>query len=120
MIKKKVEQRIEPRENVCGGIGNAAVRQIFETEEIKNARMFSHITLEPGATFGSHTHHDEAEIYYVLKGELVTGDESREYILYAGDASYTGDGKCHYLKNMSTEPAEFMAVIIGVGSITLN
>ena len=120
MVKKQNEQSVEIRENVCGGSGKAQVRQIFTEDEMTDARMFSHITIEPGTTFGKHTHHEEAEIYYVLKGELVTGEESGEYVLHSGDAAYTGDNEYHYLKNVSSEPAELMAVIVGKGSVTLN
>lgn len=120
MIKRQDEQRMEQRENVCGGCGKAEVLNVFEPQDMSQARMFGRITLEPGAEFGTHTHHGEAEIYYVLKGELVTGERSGEYVLHAGDASYTGDGDYHYLKNVGTEPAELLAVIVGVGSVTLG
>ncbi len=120
MVKRQDEQRRELRENICGGIGKAEVRHIFEPQEMKQVRLFNHITIEPGAEFGIHTHHDEAEIYYMLKGEVLTGEQEGEYTLRSGDSSYTGDGAYHYLRNVGTEPAELIAIIVGVGSVTMN
>ena len=108
MVKRQDEQRRELRENICGGIGKAEVRHIFEPQEMKQVRLFNHITIEPGAEFGTHTHHDEAEIYYMLKGEVLTGEQEGEY------------GAYHYLRNVGTEPAELIAIIVGVGSVTMN
>ena len=120
MVKRQNEQSVEMRENVCGGRGSVRVRNIFDPQEMEQARLFNHITIEPGAEFGTHTHHNEAEIYYVLSGELLTGEKSGEYVLRPGDSSYTGDGAYHYLKNIGTEPAELIAVIVGKGSVTME
>lgn len=120
MVKKQKEQRTELREDVCGGIGRAHVRYLFEEREMKGVRLLNHIVLEPGAEFGIHTHHDEAEIYYVLSGTLLTGDETGEHILMPGDATYTGDGSFHYLKNQEEVPAELIAIIVGNGSVSME
>lgn len=120
MVRRQDEQEMELRENVCGGTGRAEVRHIFKPQEMEQVRLFNLITIEPGAEFGIHTHHEEAEIYYVLKGELLTGEKSGEYTLHPGDSSYTGDGEYHYLKNVGTEAAELIAVIVGKGSVTMG
>lgn len=120
MIRKRDEQSTELRENVCEGVGKVHVRNIFEPAELKNVRLLNHILVEPGATFGVHTHHDEAEIYYILKGRLVTGEAGGRYELLPGDATYTGDNSFHYLENVGDEPAELIAVIVGDGSVTMG
>ena len=120
MVRKKEEQRTELRENVCGGKGLAQVRNLFEAQEMQDVRLLNHITLDPGAEFGVHTHHNEAEIYYILSGELVTEDESGQHCLSSGDASYTGDGSFHSLKNTGDSPAELLAVIVGNGSVSMG
>lgn len=120
MIKRKEEQSIERREHICDGIGSAQVRNLFEPNEMNGVRLFNHVTLEPGATFGVHTHHDETEFYYILKGTLETGEQSGRYELHPGDVSCTGDGCFHDLKNIGDEPAELLTVIVGNGSVTLG
>ncbi len=35
MVKKQKEQRTERREDICGGIGRAHVRYLFEEREMK-------------------------------------------------------------------------------------
>ena len=118
MIRKVEEQLRMERENVCGGTGKAHLLELFSAEEMEGrARMFQHITLEPGASFGAHRHFDEAEMYYVLRGELVSGEPGEREVLHAGDATLTGSGKAHFLRNETDAPAEFLAIILGVGSV---
>lgn len=120
MIRRQEEQSVELRENVCEGVGKVHVRNIFEPSELKNVRLMNHIVVEPGATFGVHTHHGEAEIYYILKGKLVTGEAGGRYELHPGDATCTGDNCFHYLENVGEEPAELIAVIVGDGTVTMG
>ena len=118
MIRKVSGQAQSVRENVCGGQGKASLLQLFTQEEMHDrARMFQHITLEPGASFGPHRHFDEIEMYYILRGEVVSGEPGKGEVLHAGDATCTREGEAHFLYNETDEPAEFLAIILGVGSV---
>lgn len=120
MIRRLEEQSTEVREKVCEGVGKVRVRNIFEPGELEHVRLLNHIVVEPGATFGVHTHHQEAEIYYVLKGQLVTGEAGGRYELHPGDTTCIGDNSFHYLENVNSEPAELIAVIVGNGTVTMG
>lgn len=122
MYRKQEDQRVQLRENVCGGHGQAKVLHIFEPDELENhVRLFNHMTLEPGTLMGVHTHWNEGEIYYVLEGEVVTGSSlDQEIILKPGDSSFAGHGDPHYIWNKTDKPAKVLAIIVGMGTVTLD
>lgn len=114
MIRKLEDQRTENRENVCGGKGAVTVRHFLEASDLAGkASLCGVITIPPGVTFGLHDHTEDAEIYYVLKGEILTGVPGEEQRLKAGDATFTAGGEIHRLENPGTEAAEVLSVIIG-------
>lgn len=119
MIRKKEDQIPEERMDVCEGKGPVHLLNVYTADELPGARMFARITVDPGSVFGRHQHHDEAEIYYLLKGELVTESDGQEYALKPGDSSMTKDGEIHLLRNETDESAELLAVILGKGSVTV-
>lgn len=120
MIRKVTEQVQAERENVCGGHGKATLQQLFTQEEMHDrARMFQHITLEPGAAFGAHRHFDEIEMYYIISGEVISGEPGEEVVLHAGDATCTRENEAHFLRNETDQPVEFIAVILGSGTVEI-
>ncbi|MBI9105926.1 MAG: cupin domain-containing protein [Spirochaetales bacterium] len=113
MICRKGEHRIETRENARGGNGKVLINHLLESEQVFNkSRMFSSVTLEPGASLGYHIHENEVEFFYILKGAAKINDNGSEYILYPGDTLFTGDGEGHYMEACEGEPLEYIAIII--------
>jgi mannose-6-phosphate isomerase-like protein (cupin superfamily) len=118
MIKKENEQVPSVRVDVCGGTGRAEVLELFSEKEMHGrARMFKRIILEPGTSFGPHLHHDEIELYYILSGEVVTGEPGKGEILHGGDVTCTREEEAHFLRNETAETAELIAIILGVGTV---
>ena len=118
MVKKKKAQVSSLREDVCGGTGRAEVLELFSQEEMNGkARMFKRIILQPGTTFGAHIHHDEIELYYILSGEVVTGEPGKGEVLHEGDVTCTREEEAHFLRNETAEIAELIAIILGVGTV---
>ena len=76
------------------------------------AKMCARITLPPGSSIGEHPHQPEAEIYYVLDGEITVTDNDERIVLHPGDAMYTGGGNRHSATNESFRNAEMMAIIL--------
>lgn len=113
MVRKTMQMNIRHREHVAGGEGCLLSQDVFvESEMAGKARMCSKITLPPGSSIGEHPHVDDAEIYYVLKGELTVTDDGDTFLLHAGDGVFTAQGGKHSVKNNSDNDAEFLAVII--------
>ena len=81
-------------------------------EMLGKATLFNRLTVKPGSTIGGHTHETDAEIYYVLSGEVVANDDGAEVIMSAGDAMFTGGGGYHALENRSGSDAVILAIVI--------
>jgi mannose-6-phosphate isomerase-like protein (cupin superfamily) len=98
---------------VAGGKGTVQMKDLATKEQMYNhARLFTHITVDPGCSIGPHTHEHETEFYYILKGEAVFSDNGKEMLLHAGDVSATGYGEGHSLENRTGEPVELIALIV--------
>lgn len=113
MLKRKEDQRDEVRVNMRGGAGQVTLRHLLEKEDMSGkCRLCAVFTVEPGCEIGWHTHQPDAEIYYVLKGEMSMNDNGEEVIVRAGDALFTADGAGHSAVNKSNETAELLGVVI--------
>ena len=105
-------QRLQ-RENLRGGHGPVATEIVYKADEmLGKATLFNRLTVKPGSTIGGHTHETDAEIYYVLSGEVVANDDGAEVIMGAGDAMFTGGGGYHALENRSGSDAVILAIVI--------
>ncbi|MBP5412929.1 MAG: cupin domain-containing protein [Bacteroidales bacterium] len=113
MVRKSSQMQVRYREHVADGKGLLFSQDIFlESEMADKARMCSKITLPAGSSIGTHAHVQDAELYYVLKGELKVVDNGKEYSLHTGDAVFTALGGTHSVSNETDSAAEFLAVII--------
>lgn len=113
MIFRKSENRYEVRSELRGGKGELGFYHIMEKEDtLGKANMLARLTIEPGCSIGEHPHMPEAEIYYILSGEVVVTDNGAEAVLRAGDMMFTGNGDTHSVENRSGETAEFLAFIL--------
>ena len=104
-----------PRRESCvqNGKGITKMKDLATKEQMYgHCRLFSHIVLDPGCSIGYHTHTNETEFYYILKGEALFSDNGREVLLHAGDVAATGYGEGHSLENQTDEPVELMALIV--------
>lgn len=113
MIKEQAIMRREPMDKARGGVGVSIFDHILEKNEMRtNCRMFTKITLEPGASIGYHKHEKEEDIYYILSGIAVVSDNGETRNVYPGQVIYTGDGDCHSIANEREEPLEFISIIL--------
>ena len=99
--------------NLFGGNGNVKMKVLATADQMyKSARLFNHVTLDPGCSLGYHNHEHETEFYYILKGEAVFNDNGTEVLFHAGDVGVTGNGDGHGIENRSNEPVEMIALIV--------
>lgn len=113
MIKRNASMETEIRKHMREGSGEVEIRHIFKKEELKGkARLVARITLKQDCSIGSHTHDQEEEIFYVLKGEGVATENGKTFILKEGDAMVTGGGSSHAIENKSENPLELFAAIL--------
>ncbi len=114
MLKKNAESRLEVRNSVRGGNGDAAFYHLWNkgTELNPNTRLCAKIVLEPGCSIGYHVHEKEDEIYYVLSGTAECNDNGNVIILQPGDSTLTRSGEGHSIVCKGPGKLEVLAVIV--------
>ena len=113
MINKSGQHREELRV-IAGGEGEIILHHKFEREQMfGKSRLAAEIIIRPGHSVGMHPHDPDAEIYYMLEGELVSvaADGSEEPFL-PGDAMLTGGGDSHSVRNDSDKDAKMFAIVM--------
>lgn len=113
MIRRKDECRIEIREHMRGGDGQAVITNLCEKEELLGkSRLFATMRLEPGCSVGVHPHENEQEYFYIIKGNPVYQDDDKEIQLHEGDVTVCEDGHSHGIANRSDETAVILCSIL--------
>ena len=113
MIKRENEYLKETKVNMRGGDKEVLVTNLFDKEELMNkARLFSTLTLIPGASIGLHQHDNEQEYFYIIKGNPTYIDDDQEIQLYEGDSTICIDGKSHSIINNTDEDVVVLACIM--------
>ncbi len=110
-LKNEIETiKVENSGNIEGTIYKEMV--LTPAEMMDKALMFSRIVIPAGSCIKEHPHNPEAEIYYILEGEVEVTENGAKAILHSGDVVFTGGGDTHSIKNIGTTDAVFMAVIL--------
>jgi mannose-6-phosphate isomerase-like protein (cupin superfamily) len=113
LIKRQSAMRREFMEKSRGGNGVTIFDHVLEKNEMRaNCRMFTKITLEPGASIGYHQHTQEEDIYYIINGIATVNDNGETRTVYPGEVVYAGNGGSHAIANDGQAPLEFMSVIM--------
>lgn len=113
MIKHKQEIEtvvVENQGNIAGTIAKEVV--LTPSEMLDKAYMFNIIHLPSGSKIKEHPHFPDAEIYYILEGEVIVTDNDKMEVLHAGDVVFTGNGDRHSISNESGRDAKFLACIL--------
>jgi mannose-6-phosphate isomerase-like protein (cupin superfamily) len=101
------------QEKVRDGQGKVEFLHLFTKEELgSKTRLCAKTTLPPGSSIGLHPHHEEEEVYYILRGKARVNDNGTVRDLGPGDAVLTGGGSSHSIENIGDEPLEVLAIII--------
>lgn len=114
MIRRADECKVEYREHMRDGDGTAKLTRLIEGPEELNdkGRLFSKITLEPGCGIGFHTHDNDAELFYFIRGTGEYSDNGEIVTVNAGDVAICPTGTGHSIANRGDETLEFIAVIV--------
>jgi len=114
VIRKNKEINIEYRPKPFQGEGGVTVRDLLNghDEMYGKGRVFAHSTLQPGCSIGYHVHQDESETYYIYSGTGEFNDNGTLVKVSTGDVTFTPAGEGHGIKNIGSEPLEFIALIL--------
>ena len=112
MIRTAEGMISEKRENMRGGDGTVTLTPAFQPGDYAaGLRLFSRITLPAGASIGYHVHEGEEDLFYFLAGAAEFNDNGETRVVHAGDATVTGSGQGHAVRNCGKDPVEILAII---------
>ena len=111
MIRNTQEKKVI--ENARGGIGSIEMHtKITKEDQVEGLSLFAKVVEAPISTIGYHQHTDDAEAYYVVKGEGIFLDHNKERIpVKAGDLCLIKKGQSHGLENLTDNELEMIAVV---------
>lgn len=111
MITRKEQQSHSVREFMRGGKKYVSLTEL-STCLPGNLRLFSLLTLIPGASIGFHVHENETEMFYFLEGNGRVMDDDKAYDISAGDSLATFSGHGHSVENTGDTNLLILAAII--------
>jgi len=116
MIYKASELPEEQRERMRGGSGAVRISHAAPAGALPpGLRLHAQLTLPPGASIGAHAHENETELFYVLQGQGEMLGNGAWMPLSPGDATSTGGGESHALRNTGDGDLVVMATIVKDG-----
>lgn len=96
-----------------GGEGTVTISPIADGAQLpEKCRLFARITVPAGASIGAHEHQGECEMFYILEGTPLIGDDDRSYRAHPGDCILTHSGHSHCVRNDTAEPVAMVACIV--------
>lgn len=111
MITRKDNQKKSIREYMRGGKEYVQLTAL-SAELPAHGRLFSRLTLIPGASIGYHVHEGETELFYFLDGCGRVQDDDKFYDVTAGDSMATFSGHGHSVENTGDHDLVILACII--------
>jgi len=113
MIRRKDSYQVDIREAMRGGSGKVKIEHFWDQTQLRGkTRLCAKLTLEPGSSIGFHEHHDEEEVFIVIRGQAQILDGTQQQLVNVGDSILTGGGAGHAVEAVGDEPLEMIAVIV--------
>jgi quercetin dioxygenase-like cupin family protein len=111
MIRNTQEKAVI--ENAHGGVGSIEIhKKITKEDKVEGLSLFAKVVVSPHSTIGYHQHTDDAEAYYVLKGEGIFLNHNEERVpVKAGDICLIKKGQSHGLENLTDDELVMIAVV---------
>lgn len=111
MITRKDQHVHSIREFMRGG------KEYVQFEDLSaqlpaRMRVFSVLTLIPGASIGYHVHENETELFYILEGNGIFRDDDQCFDISAGDTTATFSGHGHAVENTGDTNLVLLACIV--------
>ncbi len=111
MITRRGEQSHSVREFMRGGNKFVQINDLSSSLP-QRCRVYSVMTLVPGASIGYHVHEGETELFYFMEGNGRVQDDDAFYDVSAGDSMATFSGHGHGVENTGDNDLVLLACII--------
>ena len=90
-------------------------RFLATSEDTGGSYAAWHATVYPGGGPPPHTHRNEEEVFFVLKGEVTIFDDGTPVSAKAGSCAVLPRGTRHWFKNEGDNPAEMLVLVAPAG-----
>lgn len=104
----------EVAEGVRGGIGTVTAHKLLDLFPGSAIKSIGIVRLEPGASVGEHSHHDDEDFYYCLSGTGVVVDNSVEKPFTPGTLQITRSGETQAVRNTGETELVFLGALVAV------
>ncbi len=112
MIKHLHEVVADIAESVRGGTGTVHAHKLVDLFPGSAIKSIGVVRLEPGASVGDHSHHDEEDFYYCLSGQGVVVDNGVEHPFTPGTLQITRDGETQAIRNTGETELVFLGALV--------
>ena len=106
-----------PKELVVAhnGVGQIKMSRIYGNLDFKSKCDFvDHSVIPPGTSIGVHTHENNEEVYFIIKGRGLMTLNGEEVEVSAGDLILNKCYGTHALKNCGDDPIEILVFQVSV------
>lgn len=112
MIRKSDEFTL--RANARGGRGAIEMHTLLTPDECAGCiTACNRIVLPPQSSIGYHSHIEDVEYYYIMKGKgIFYGADGQAVDAVEGDVCLIRRGESHGLENNSDEALDILAIIV--------
>ena len=111
MITRKEQQAHSVREYMRGGEKFVQFTDL-SSQLPERMRVYSILTLIPGASIGYHVHENETELFYFIEGNGRVRDDDQEYDICPGDSMATFSGHGHAVVNTGDTNLVLLACVV--------
>lgn len=112
MIKHVHEIVPEIAESVRGGNGTAYAHKLLDLYPGSAIKSVGLVRLEPGASVGAHSHHQEEDFYYCISGTGIVEDNGVEHPFTPGSMQITRHGETQAIRNTGETELVFLGALI--------
>jgi mannose-6-phosphate isomerase-like protein (cupin superfamily) len=102
----------EIAENVRGGSGTAYAHKLIDLFPGSAIKSVGIVRLEPGASVGAHSHHEDEDFYYCISGTGIVVDNGVEHPFVPGTLQITRDGETQAIRNTGETELVFLGALI--------
>jgi mannose-6-phosphate isomerase-like protein (cupin superfamily) len=105
MVRKNVYSAQKEDVIAHGGAGKIRFARPFSAADFETDLSFiDYVEIPPGSSIGVHTHGENEEVYFIVRGKGIMITNGTEYRVEAGDLIVNQRGWTHGLRNDTSAP----------------
>lgn len=102
----------EIAEEVSGGNGMVQAHKLLDLFPGSAIKSVGLVRLEPGASIGPHSHHDDEDFYFCISGTGIVVDNGQEHLFTSGTLQITRNGETQAIHNTGETELVFLGALV--------